>query len=110
MDPYHRSQNLRTENERSCFKGKGQREVTGFEGAHESSTFECPASAVMVTGTPGICSSCLPVWEFLCTFIMVKIVRIPKIFLKPNCGLCQMVSLRKNHTVSTMFALYFFSN
>lgn len=72
-----------------------------FEGAPESSTFECLATAEMVAGTQGRDSSCLPVWEFLCMFKMVKIVRTPKISLKPNCGLRE----KKNHVVNTLFAL-----
>lgn len=75
-----------------------------FEGAPESSTFECPATAKMVTGTQGRDPSYLPVWEFLCTFEMVKTVRTPKISLKPNCGLRE----KKNHAVNTLLALSFF--
>lgn len=34
-------------------QGQGAEEMTGFEGASESSTFECPSTAEMVTGPHG---------------------------------------------------------
>lgn len=86
---------------------EGAEERTGFERARESSAFECPATAEMMTGTRGEVQVVCPIWEFLCTPVTVKTVRILKISLKPNFGLCQKFSLREKspceHPVYTIF-------
>lgn len=87
---------------------EGAAERTGFERTSESPTWECPATVETIIGTQGRGSSCLPYLGSPLLLIIVKIVRISKISLKPNLGVCQMVSLReKSHDEHCVYRIFF---